>query len=255
MKWTFRAALIALALMIAACSGGGEAKTEKKLSLETDAQKASYGIGVTIASQLKADKAMPFDFDAVLAGVKDGFAGDSFLITPEETQAALESLQKAAMEKEMQARALRIAQAVQAGQAFLAENAKKDGVKTTESGLQYKVLKSGEGESPSANDVVVVDYEGRFANGTVFDSSIKRGKPAVFPVNGVIPGWTEALQLMKPGDKWEVVVPPNLGYGNEDVGPIPGASVLVFDIDFKEVKAKAEQPKSEEKPAKEEKKQ
>jgi FKBP-type peptidyl-prolyl cis-trans isomerase FklB len=119
------------------------------------------------------------------------------------------------------------------GEAFLAANAKKDGVITTASGLQYKVLKSGAGESPKASDQVKVDYTGTLTDGTVFDSSVQRGQPAVFPVGAVIPGWVEALQLMKVGDKWQLFIPAKLAYGDQSPSPvIPANSVLVFEVEL-----------------------
>ena len=123
-----------------------------------------------------------------------------------------------------------------AGEAFLAANAKKEGVVTTASGLQYKILKSGTGESPKATDTVKVDYQGMLIDGTIFDSSIQRGTPATFPVNGVIPGWVEALQLMKVGDKWQLFIPANLAYGEQSPSPqIPPNSVLVFEVDLLDI--------------------
>lgn len=119
------------------------------------------------------------------------------------------------------------------GEAFLAANAKKDGVITTASGLQYKVLKSGTGASPKATDQVKVDYTGTTIDGKVFDSSVQRGQPAVFPVNAVIPGWVEALQLMKAGDKWQLVIPARLAYGEQSPAPaIPPNSVLIFEVEL-----------------------
>jgi len=123
-----------------------------------------------------------------------------------------------------------------AGEAFLAANAKQPGVLTTASGLQYKVLKSGTGASPKATDTVKVDYEGRLIDGTIFDSSIQRGQPATFPVNGVIPGWVEALQLMKVGDKWQLFVPAGLAYGAQSPGPtIPPNSTLIFQVELLDI--------------------
>jgi FKBP-type peptidyl-prolyl cis-trans isomerase FklB len=119
------------------------------------------------------------------------------------------------------------------GAAFLAENAKKDGVKTTASGLQYKVIKSGTGESPKLSDTVKVHYQGTLIDGTIFDSSIQRGEPISFPVGRVIPGWVEALQMMKVGDKWQLVIPANLAYGENSPTPaIPPNSVLIFDVEL-----------------------
>ena len=120
-----------------------------------------------------------------------------------------------------------------AGEAFLAENAKKEGVKTTASGLQYKVLKSGTGASPKLADTVKVHYHGTLIDGTVFDSSVQRGEPISFPVGGVIPGWVEALQLMKVGDKWQLFIPARLAYGERSPGPqIPPNSVLIFEVEL-----------------------
>jgi FKBP-type peptidyl-prolyl cis-trans isomerase len=121
---------------------------------------------------------------------------------------------------------------LKAGEAFLAANAKKVGVKTTASGLQYKVIKSGAGPSPKPTDVVKVHYHGTLIDGTIFDSSVQRNTPATFPVNGVIPGWTEALQLMKVGDKWQLVIPAKLAYGEEGPGPIGPNSVLIFEVEL-----------------------
>ncbi len=122
--------------------------------------------------------------------------------------------------------------AKKAGEDFLAANAKKPGVKVLPSGLQYKVLKSGNGPSPKATDTVKTHYHGTFINGKVFDSSVERGEPVEFPVNGVIKGWTEALQLMKVGDKWQLFIPSDLAYGPDGQGPIPPNSVLVFDVEL-----------------------
>ena len=120
-----------------------------------------------------------------------------------------------------------------AGDAFLAENAKKEGVKTTASGLQYKVIKSGTGESPKLTDTVKVHYHGTLIDGTVFDSSVQRGQPVSFPVGGVIPGWVEALQLMKVGDKWQLFIPAKLAYGDQSPSPaIPPNSVLIFEVEL-----------------------
>lgn len=133
---------------------------------------------------------------------------------------------KASMETNMSSQAA-------AGEAFLAANAKKEGVKTTASGLQYKVLKSGTGESPKLTDTVKVHYQGTLIDGTIFDSSIQRGQPISFPVSGVIPGWIEALQLMKVGDKWQLFIPANLAYGENSPTPaIPPNSVLIFDVEL-----------------------
>jgi FKBP-type peptidyl-prolyl cis-trans isomerase len=120
--------------------------------------------------------------------------------------------------------------------AFLEKNAKNEGVTVTTSGLQYEVINSGEGKTPGPTDMVVTHYAGSFLDGSEFDSSISRGEPTSFPVNGVIAGWTEALQLMQEGDKWRLFIPPNLAYGERGVGPIPGNTALIFEIELIEVK-------------------
>ncbi|HIG42050.1 MAG TPA: FKBP-type peptidyl-prolyl cis-trans isomerase [Gammaproteobacteria bacterium] len=122
------------------------------------------------------------------------------------------------------------------GQAFLSENANNPGITVTDSGLQYEIIESGDGKTPTRTDTVVTHYAGRFIDGSEFDSSIKRGQPATFPVSGVIAGWTEALQLMQEGDKWRLFIPSDLGYGEQTMGPIPGNSTLIFDIELIKVK-------------------
>ena len=139
-------------------------------------------------------------------------------------RAKAEEKQKATAEKNLKA-----------GEAFIAANAKKEGVKTTASGLQYKVIKTGTGASPKLTDTVKVHYHGTLIDGTVFDSSVQRGEPVTFPVNGVIPGWTEALQLMKVGDKWQLVIPAKLAYGEDGSGPIGPNSVLIFEVELLDI--------------------
>jgi FKBP-type peptidyl-prolyl cis-trans isomerase len=141
-------------------------------------------------------------------------------------------LQKSAMARAEEKQKVTAEKNLKAGEAFLAENAKKEGVKTTASGLQYKVIKSGTGPSPKPTDVVKVQYHGTLIDGTVFDSSVRRNQPATFTVNGVIPGWTEALQLMKVGDKWKLFIPAKLAYGEQGSGPIGPNIVLIFDVEL-----------------------
>jgi FKBP-type peptidyl-prolyl cis-trans isomerase len=141
-------------------------------------------------------------------------------------------LQKSAMAKAEEKQIAAAEKNLKAGEAFLAANAKKEGVKTTASGLQYKVIKAGTGASPKPTDIVKVHYTGTLVDGTVFDSSVQRGEPATFPVNGVIPGWTEALQLMKVGDKWQLVIPSKLAYGEQGPRAIGPNSTLIFDVEL-----------------------
>jgi FKBP-type peptidyl-prolyl cis-trans isomerase FklB len=206
------------------------APAQDKPDLTNPKQKTSYAIGLDIASSLKRQE-LDVDAKAIAAGIADGFAGKPAL-TDEEQKAAIMDFQKAAMAKAEEKQKTAAANNLKAGEAFLAANAKKDGVKTTASGLQYKVLSSGAGPSPKTTDVVKVNYTGKLVDGTVFDSSVRRGEPATFPVNGVIPGWTEALQLMKVGDKWQLVIPPKLAYGDNGPGPIGPNSTLIFDVEL-----------------------
>ena len=154
-------------------------------------------------------------------------------MTQEEMQAVLQNMQQQAQEKQMAAREIEMATNKEDADKFLAANALVEGVVTTESGLQYKVVTAGEGDKPSAEDTVTVHYEGRLINGEVFDSSIERGEPATFPVGGVIAGWTEALQMMPAGSTWQLVIPPELAYGERGAGGrILPNSALVFDVEL-----------------------
>jgi FKBP-type peptidyl-prolyl cis-trans isomerase FklB len=203
---------------------------EDKPDLTNSKQKTSYAIGLDIATKLKRQE-LDLDAKALTAGIADGFAGKPAL-TEEEQKAVIMDLQKNATAKAEEKYKAAAGTNLKAGEAFLAANAKKDGVKTTASGLQYKVIKSGTGPSPKPTDTVKVHYNGTLIDGTVFDSSVRRGVPATFPVNGVIPGWTEALQLMRVGDKWQLVIPSKLAYGEEGPGPIGPNSVLIFDVEL-----------------------
>lgn len=199
--------------------------------LADPAKRRSYAIGVDIARNLSTQD-LGIDPKLLAAGLIEGFAGKAAL-DPQEVQKVISELQTA-MSAKMRAKQATVGQTnKQAGEAYLAANAKKAGVKTTASGLQYEVLKSGSGKSPGRTDKVRVQYEGSLIDGTVFDSSIKRGEPAEFPVDRVIPGWTEALQLMKEGDKWRLVIPSPLAYGPTGAGAAIGPnSVLIFEVEL-----------------------
>ena len=172
--------------------------------------------------------------EALLQGLKDGQAGTAARLGPEEMQAALTSLETRINEQRLKAQREAADKAAAAGAAYLADNAKREGVKTTASGLQYKVNTPGTGRAPTANDTVTVHYRGTLVDGTEFDSSYKRGEPASFPVSGVIPGWTEALQLMKEGAQYQLFIPASLAYGER--GPLAN-QVLVFDVELIKVGA------------------
>ncbi len=188
---------------------------------------ASYSIGLSIGKNLKGDD-LDVNPSMVARGIIDALTGAKPALTDAEMQAALGEFEKLVMQQRSQ----KGDAAKKEGVDFLAANAKKPGVKVLPSGLQYKVLKEGTGPSPAATDTVKTHYHGTFINGQVFDSSVERGEPIEFPVNGVIKGWTEALQLMKVGDKWQLVIPSDLAYGPDGQGPIPPNSVLVFEVEL-----------------------
>ncbi|HVS73721.1 MAG TPA: FKBP-type peptidyl-prolyl cis-trans isomerase [Phycisphaerae bacterium] len=197
-------------------------------AFKTDAQKIGYAIGLQIGGKLHG---VEVDSKALAAGVDDAASGAKPQMTPEELQATITLL-----EGKLQAQADKAAaDSAKAGDTFLADNAKKPGVVTTPSGLQYKVNTSGKGKQPKATDTVSVNYKGSLISGQVFDES--HGEPVTFPVNQVIPGWTEALQLMHEGDKWTLYIPAKLAYGENSPTPaIPPNSVLVFDVELVSVK-------------------
>ncbi|MFO1462061.1 MAG: FKBP-type peptidyl-prolyl cis-trans isomerase [Verrucomicrobiota bacterium] len=191
----------------------------------------SYALGADIGNNLKRQE-IDVDPKLLAAGIADAINGKSALSTNQIREVMMEFRNQ--MMAKMQAKQDEESKKAQAaGEAFLAANAKKEGVKTTPSGLQYKVVKAGSGKTPTAADTVKVHYHGTLTDGTVFDSSVDRGEPVTFPVNGVIPGWTEALQLMKVGDKWQLVIPSKLAYGEQGAGEkIAPNSVLVFDVEL-----------------------
>lgn len=206
--------------------------------LDTDIKKASYAIGQQIGTNLKTQQ-IDFDPDVVAMALADAKKGESKL-DQAGMQAAMNKLQELAMAKQQEEANANL----QKGKTFLEQNKGKEGVKTTASGLQYMVVKEGTGAMPGDEDTVVADYEGFLTTGEKFDSSKDRGQPAEFPVRGVIPGWTEALKMMKVGAQYKLFIPPDLAYGAQGRPGIPANSVLVFDVELKDVKkAKAEKAK------------
>lgn len=203
---------------------------EKKPKLDDDKKKATYAIGQQIGSNLKTQQ---IDFDpAVLAmSIKEAAEGKEPQLKPEEQQQALMKLQETMMKQQQEKAEKNLAD----GKAFLEKNKTQPNVKTTASGLQYIVEKEGTGKSPTVNDNVKAHYTGTLIDGSKFDSSLDRGQPAEFPVSGVIKGWTEALQMMKPGGKLKLIIPPDLGYGASARPGIPANSVLLFDVELLEV--------------------
>jgi FKBP-type peptidyl-prolyl cis-trans isomerase FklB len=195
-------------------------------NLNTEMEKVSYSLGVNVAKSVKSQGLESIDSDAIAKAFKDVFEGNTLEISEEEANIVLQDyFGKLANEKQKVN--------VEAGQKFLDENAKRDGVVTTATGLQYEVLKEGSGDSPKETDNVTVHYHGTLIDGTVFDSSVDRGQPATFPVNGVIPGWVEALQLMNAGAKYKLFIPSNLAYGERGAGGAIGPNAtLVFEVEL-----------------------
>jgi FKBP-type peptidyl-prolyl cis-trans isomerase FklB len=228
--------IITFALVLAGSPLFGQ---EKSPELKTDIDKVSYSIGLQVGFNfVKQNEALKkqnvqINIDAMIDGVKDAVAGKPKLNTDQVRQVLT------GFEKDMTQKVQASAQKNKTeGEKFLAENKKKEGVKTTASGLQYKVMKEGNGAQPKESDVVTVNYRGTLIDGTEFDSSYKRGQPATFPLNGVIKGWTEGLQLMKVGSKYQLFVPANLAYGERQMGPDIGPdATLIFEVELLDVKA------------------
>jgi FKBP-type peptidyl-prolyl cis-trans isomerase FklB len=210
----------------------GQVVAEETQTLKTEKEKLSYSIGMEIGSNLKR-QAIDVEVDLLLKGLRDGFSGGKTLLSPEEVRNVLTTFQKEMMAKQKEEARVLGEKNKKEGEAFLAENKKKPGVVTLPSGLQYKVIKAGTGKKPKATDTVKTHYRGTLLDGTEFDSSYRRGEPATFPVKGVIPGWTEALQLMEEGAKWQLFIPPHLAYGERGAGPVIGPNAtLIFEVEL-----------------------
>lgn len=216
--------LIVTAAVLAVVATGCQKK------LDDDKKKASYAIGQQIGTNLK-NQNIDFDADVLASSIADAAKGKESKLKPEEMQAALMKLQEGMMKKQQEEAEKNKAE----GAAFLEKNKSAPGVKTTASGLQYIVEKEGTGKTPTLKDTVKAHYKGTLINGTQFDSSYDRGQPAEFPVEGVIKGWTEALQLMKVGGKMKLFIPPELGYGPAARPGIPANSVLLFDVELVDI--------------------
>ena len=206
---------------------------DSEYNIESDADKVSYGIGLQLGQQVKGQSFEGFSLDALIIGISDVFNNKPLRFAEDDMQYAF-----SAINQQVQAKAAEAAKAhKEIGEAFLAVNGKKEGVKTTTSGLQYEVISEGTGPKPSINDTVVTHYHGTLIDGTVFDSSVERGEPAQFPVNGVIQGWIEALQMMQVGSKWRLFVPSDLAYGDQGSGPaIDPGTTLIFEVELIEIK-------------------
>ena len=248
MKSIYKLSLVALAVVgLSACNQ--EEAVAKKVELTTEAQKEAYSVGASIgkymSGHIKEQEELGFAVDRslIIQGFSDGLA-DTTDLTEEEMQTVLQGLDKKLNDKRLEQAETLAAKVVEEGQKFLSDNKAKEGVVTTESGLQYEVLTAGEGDKPAAEDTVEVHYRGTLTDGTEFDSSYARGEPAKFPLNRVIPGWTEGVQLMSVGAKYKFVIPAELAYGDRDTGTIPANSTLVFEVELLSIEkaAAAEAP-------------
>ncbi|MBL7250734.1 FKBP-type peptidyl-prolyl cis-trans isomerase [Alloalcanivorax marinus] len=230
------AIVLAGSILLAACGGNDDKSSD--VELKTEDQKASYALGYRSAEQMSAMENL--DLEAMIAGLRDGFSEEpESRLGDEDLDQLIRDYQTRMMEARQKKQEEQAQKNLEESKAFLEENAKKDGVETTDSGLQYEVLKSGEegAESPTLEDTVEVHYKGSLVDGTVFDSSIERDKPAVFGLKHIIPGWQEALPMMKVGDKWKLFLPPELGYGEQGAGGDIGPNqVLIFEVELLDVK-------------------
>ncbi len=219
--------VVVLSFVLVACQNNAQ---DTKLSTLKDS--VSYSIGMDIGKNLK-NQSVEVVPEILANGIKDILDSNKTVLTEEQSQAVMMELQKQLMAKHEEKMNIQKEKNKADGEAFLAENKKKEGVVTLPSGLQYKILTAGTGKKPKDNETVTVNYVGTLIDGTEFDSSIKRGQPASFPVHGVIKGWIEALQLMPVGSKWQLFVPSDLGYGEQGAGGVIGPNAtLIFEIEL-----------------------
>lgn len=202
--------------------------SSSEYSLDTADQRVSYGIAMNVGANIARQGGVEIDLAAFVVGLQDGLSGAKSRVSESDLRAAFETAQ----ERAEAVAAAGAAKQSEAGKIFLDENKARAGVVTTESGLQYEVLREGSGPRPKSSQKVEVHYHGTLIDGTVFDSSVQRGETISFPVTGVIQGWVEALQLMPVGSKWKLFIPAELGYGNRAQGAIPAGSVLVFEVEL-----------------------
>lgn len=230
MRRIFIAVVAGASLATVGCQAGGES-----VSLDTDDQKASYAIGLNVGGSLE-QVSDHIDRAALRKGIEDALSGADPDLSSEEVEAVMRDFQTR-MQEEMQREQAEMAETNRTeGESYLAENAQREGVETTASGLQYEVLRAGDGPSPGADDVVTLHYKGTLIDGTQFDSSYDRGAPATFSVNQVIPGFSEGLQLMEVGSQYRLYIPGDLGYGEQGSGPLiqPNAT-LIFEVELLEI--------------------
>jgi FKBP-type peptidyl-prolyl cis-trans isomerase FklB len=241
-------AVFALIIMLAglgACqkASGTAAKVLKKEDLDSQKKKVSYAIGLDIGQNFKA-RAIDVDMDILIQGLRDAQGTGKPMLTSEEIQKVMTQFQQDMMKVEQEKRMAQGQGNKAQEEAFLKENAQKPGIKVTASGLQYKVLRAGSGPMPKESDTVKVHYRGTLLNGSEFDSSYKHNEPAVFPLKGVIKGWTEALQLMKVGSKWQIFLPSSLAYGEQGAGQVIGPNAtLIFEVELLAIEKPAPEAK------------
>jgi len=244
MKNTLTILILALTILISMDASAQKkkkdskaAKKENTLILANHLDSTSYIIGHDIGNNLKTNE-IEVNPEVFFAAIRNGIAGNDSLISKEKTSELMMKFQQEMMAKREQKSTQQATFEKAKGLAFLDENKKVAGVTELPSGLQYKVINEGTGENPTAEDVVEVHYTGKLLDGTVFDSSVERGQTVKFPLNGVIPGWTEGLQLMKPGAKYILYIPASLAYGDRGTGPIPGGSTLIFEVELISIEKK-----------------
>jgi FKBP-type peptidyl-prolyl cis-trans isomerase len=238
----FLAVIVMISFDASAQKKKKDAKKDNKenvLILQNHIDTISYIIGHDIGNNLKTNEIVvnPEIFNA---GVKNGLVGNDSLLSNEETTKVMTAFQQEMMAKRDQKSTQEATFEKAKGLAFMEENKKQEGVVELPSGLQYKVITEGTGDNPTPEDVVEVHYTGKLIDGTVFDSSVERGQPVKFPLNGVIPGWTEGLQLMKPGAKYMFYIPSSLAYGDRGTGPIPGGATLIFEVELLSIEKSAD---------------
>jgi FKBP-type peptidyl-prolyl cis-trans isomerase FklB len=222
----FFAAIVSIGLLVGVCYGA------EKPELKDQKDKESYSLGYQFGTSMKM-QGVDINLDVYTAAIRDALAGNKPQMSAEEMQSTVMGIRQRTAAAQQKAMKEQGEKNLAEGKAFLAENAKKQGVKTLPSGLQYKILSAGKGKTPKKSDTVTVHYRGTLIDGSEFDSSVSRGQPATFKVDGVIPGWTEALQLMKESDKWQLFIPAALAYGERGAPPrIPPQSTLIFEVEL-----------------------
>jgi FKBP-type peptidyl-prolyl cis-trans isomerase len=237
-------AVASLVLGLQACDQAAQEDGAKagaaEVTLDTPNKRLSYGVALGLGRNMASD-GMEMDIDAFTLGLRDAFSGAEQRLSQEEIQAEMVAFQEKLQAEQEAERSAQASSNAEAAEAFLAENAQREGVVTTDSGLQYEILEAGDGVTPGPEDTVEVHYRGTLLDGTEFDSSYKRGEPVTFGVGQVIAGWTEALQMMPAGSKWKLFIPPELAYGAGGAGQVIGPNAaLTFEVELLSVPSQAE---------------